>query len=122
VFLSNLRNMLVMEIGGSLWLVRATPRAWLEQGKRIRVRGAPTHFGTVAYEVVSDVDNGRISATVEMPSRQPPREVLLRLRHPKAAPIQSVTVNGKEWKDFDPARELVRLSNVAGTIAVTVSY
>jgi len=122
VFLSNFRNMLVMETGDSLWLARATPRAWLEQGKRISVRGAPTHFGTLAYEVVSDVDNGGISATLEMPSRKSPKEVLLRLRHPKVAPIKSVTVNGKEWKDFDAARELVRLSNVTGKVAVTVSY
>ena len=56
------------------------------------------------------------------PSRKPPKEVLLRLRHPKAAPIQSVAVNGKEWKDFDAARELVRLSHVAGKVTVTASY
>jgi len=122
VFLSNFRNMLVMEIGESLWLARATPRAWLEQGKKIAVRNSPTRFGEVAYEIVSDVDNGRIGATVEMPSRKSPREVLLRLRHPKAAPIKSVTINGKEWKDFDAARELVRLSSVAAKVAVTVSY
>jgi hypothetical protein len=57
-----------------------------------------------------------------MPPRKPPREVLLRLRHPKAAPIKSVTVNGKEWKEFDAARDLVRLSDVAAKVAVTVSY
>jgi hypothetical protein len=34
--------MLVMEEGDALWLARATPRAWLEQGKRIVVRNAPT--------------------------------------------------------------------------------
>ncbi|NQT53881.1 hypothetical protein HQ576_17630 [bacterium] len=122
VFLSNFRNMLAMEVGDSLWLARATPRAWLGQGKKIAVRNSPTHFGTVAYEIVSDVDNGRINATIEAPSRKPPAAVLLRLRHPKAAPIRSVTVNGKEWKDFDTSRELVRLSNVAAKVVVTVSY
>jgi len=122
VFLSNFRNMLVMEIGDSLWLARATPRAWLEQGKRISVRNSPTYFGTVAYEIVSDADNGKISATVEMPSRRSPREVLLRLRHPKTAPIKSVAINGKESKEFDAAREVVRLNNAAGKVAVTVSY
>ena len=69
-FMENFRNMLVMETGDSLWLARATPRAWLEQGKRIGVKNAPTYFGTVAYEIVSDVDNGKISATVEMPLAQ----------------------------------------------------
>ena len=122
VFLSNFRNMLVMEVGDGLWLARATPRAWLEQGRKIAVKNSPTHFGTAAYEIVSDVDNGRISATLEMPSRKPPKEVFLRLRHPKAAPIKSVTVNGKEWRDFDAAREVVRLTNVVGKAAVTVSY
>ena len=37
-FLERFRNMLVMEDGDVLWLARATPRAWLEQGKKIAVR------------------------------------------------------------------------------------
>jgi hypothetical protein len=121
-FLERFRNLLVMEDGLDLWLARATPRAWLEQGKKISVKNAPTHFGTLAYEIVSDADNGRITATVEMPSRNPPKEVRLRLRHPKAAPIKSVTVNGKEWKDFDPAKEVVKLQGVKGTVTVEASY
>ena len=59
----------------------------------------------MAYEIVSDVDHGKITATVEMPSRNPPKSVLLRFRHPKASPIKSVTVNGKPWTDFDPVKE-----------------
>jgi len=122
VFLSNFRNMLAMEIGESLWLARATPRAWLEQGKRISVGNAPTHFGTLAYEIVSDADNAKITATVEMPSRKPPKEVLLRLRHPKAAPIKGVSINGKQSQDFDAAREVVRLSGCTGKTVVMVHY
>ena len=122
VFLSNFRNMLVMEIGDSLWLARAVPRDWLVQGQRISVKNSPTHFGTLAYEIVSDVDHGRINATMELPSRRAPKEVLLRLRHPTAAPFQSVTINGKESKEFDATREFVRLNNVAGKVVVTVGY
>ena len=48
-FVERFRNMLVMEEDGNLWLARATPRAWLEQGKRIAVAAAPSCFGTVAY-------------------------------------------------------------------------
>ena len=44
-FMENFRNLLVMEDGESLWLARATPRAWLEQGKKIAVKNAPTYFG-----------------------------------------------------------------------------
>jgi len=59
---------------------------------------------------------------VEMPSRKAPKEVLLRLRHPKAAPIKNVTVNGEESRESDAARELVRLGNLTGKVTVTVSY
>ena len=75
-FMENFRNLLVMEDGQSLWVARATPRVWLEQGKKIAVKNAPTYFGTLAYEIVSDVDHGKIAATVEMPSRNPPKSVV----------------------------------------------
>jgi hypothetical protein len=121
-FLERFRNLLVMEDGPNLWLARATPRAWLEQGKKILVKNAPTHFGPADYEIVSDVDNGKTDAAVKMPSRNPPREVWLRLRHPKSAPIKSVTVNGKEWKDFNKAKEVVELKGLTGTVKVTAQY
>ena len=38
---------------------------------------APTHFGAMAYEIVSDVDHGKINATVESPSRKTPTNILL---------------------------------------------
>ena len=121
-FLERFRNLLVMEQGDCLWLARATPRVWLGQGKNISVKNAPTHFGPLTYEIVSDVDNGKITAAVGMPSRNAPKAVLLRLRHPKAAPIKSVTVNAKNWKDFDPLKELVNLRSLTGTVRVEVSY
>ena len=68
-FMENFRDMLVMEDGRSLWLARATPRVWLAQGKKISVKNAPTYFGPLAYEIVSDADNGKISATIEVPAQ-----------------------------------------------------
>ena len=145
VFLSNFRNMLAMEIGDSLWLARGTPRAWLEQGKRIALRAAPTYFGRLSYEIVSDVDNGQITATVSMPTRQArpvgnawrtgadwwgapggpsrqPGQVLLRLRHPKSAPIKTVTVNGKPWTEFNKDKETITLKGLTGQVTVTAQY
>ena len=121
-FLERFRNLLVMEQGGSLWITRAVPRAWLEQGKRIAVKNAPTHFGVLSYEIVSDVDNGKITATVEIPARNPPESVLLRLRHPKGAPIELVTVNGHNWRDFDDAREIIQLKGLQGRVEVKAWY
>ena len=114
--------MLVMEDGDLLWLGRATPRAWLEQGKKITVESAPTHFGTVAYQIVSSVDDGKIKATVAMPSRGGQKAVLLRFRHPRAAPITRVTVNGRAWERFDKDKEVIRLEGLTGTVAVEAAY
>jgi hypothetical protein len=121
-FMTNFRNLLVWEDGDVLWLARATPRAWLEQGKKISVKNAPTFFGPTAYEIVSDVDNGKINATVELPSRKAPKEVVLRFRHPKSAPIQSVTVNGKPWTEFNKDKEAITLEGLTGQVAVTDQY
>ena len=121
-FLERFRDLLVMEQGDSLWIARAAPRAWLEQGRKILVKMAPTHFGVLSYQIVSDIDNHRITATVEIPSRDPPKSVWLRLRHPKAAPIKRVMVNGKPYGDFDNAREIIRLEGFQGTVAVMVQY
>lgn len=121
-FIENFRNMLMMEIGKTLWIGRATPRVWLEQGKRITVRNAPTYFGDLAYGIVSDVDHGRITANIEIPNRHPAESIIVRFRHPKSAPIKSVTVNGKEWTDFDASKEAIRLTGLSGKITVTANY
>ncbi len=121
-FLERLRMMLVEEDGGSLWLARATPRAWLEDGKRITVQNAPTHFGDVSYEINSALKDGRIDATVNLPSRQSPRDVLLELRHPDSAPIVGVTVDGKKWVKFDAAAGTIHLSGLAGVVKVEAMF
>jgi len=121
-FLERFRMMLVMEEGDRLWLARATPRAWLAQGERIAVRNAPTHFGPVDYEIVSDVDHGKITATVQLPERSRPDAVLLRLRHPTRARMGTVLVNGKPWRDFDAAQECVRLVGLQGVVRLDVGY
>jgi hypothetical protein len=121
-FMENFRNLLVMEDGHSLWVARATPRVWLEQGKKIAVRNAPTYFGPLAYEIVSDVDHGKITATVEIPSRNPPKSAIVRFRHPKAAPIQSVMANGRPWTRFYKDKEVVELLGFTGRVVVVASY
>ena len=121
-FLDRFRNLLVMEDGDSLWLARATPRAWLEQGRKISVKNAPTHFGTVDYEIVSAAEHGKITATVEMPSRNPPKSVLLRLRHPEGPADPE---RHREWRaveGFRSCKEVVRLHGVTGDVKVQAAY
>ena len=120
-FLERFRNMLVMEDEETLWLARATPRTWLEQGRKITVKQAPTRFGPVTYEIASDEKAGRITATLDLPSR-PPAMVYLRLRHPRAEKLTGVEVNGAAWKDFDAERELIRLHGESGRLVVIPRY
>ncbi len=121
-FLERFRQMLVMEEGDCLWIGRAAPRAWLRQGERITVENAPTRFGTVSYQITSSAEDGKIRAVVEMPSRGGQKAVLLRLRHPGAAPIEHVTVNGQPWQQFDRDKEAVCLEQLAGTVTIEVAY
>jgi len=121
-FLERFRNMLVMEDGQDLWLARATPRVWLEQGKRISVKNAPTHFGATSYEIISDVEHGTIKTRVHLPDRGRPDTVLLRLRHPRAKPIRAVTVNGSNWTAFDKDKETIRLQGQTGTVTIEAIY
>jgi hypothetical protein len=121
-FVQRVRSMLVMEDRGSLWLARATPRTWLRQGKRISVQNAPSDYGAVSYEIVSDVDNRKIRAEVEMPSRRAAEKVWLRLRHPRAARIKSVMLNGKAWYHFQPDKETIDLAGLKGKVTIVAHY
>lgn len=121
-FLERFRQMLVMEDGAALWLARATPREWLAQGKRIAVRSAPTAFGPVSYEIVSDVEHGRITAAIDMPARGTESAVILRLRHPSDRPIKSVTVNGNPWPHPDSDADTIRLTGLTGHVRMEASY
>lgn len=106
------RHMLIREMADdALFLAQATPRKWLENGKQISVQNAPCYFGKLSFTISSHVDEGRIQADITMPGSRPPRSLFLRLRHPQAKPIQSVTVNGAPWADFNPEKEWIVIPN-----------
>lgn len=121
-FLENFRNMLVMEIDNKLWIAKGTPRSWLEQGKYISVANAPTYFGTLAYDINSDVDNGKITAVIQIPDRSKAKSIIVRFRHPNQAKIKSVTINGVAWNKFDPSNEIIEIKGLSGKINVTANY
>jgi hypothetical protein len=105
-----IRRMLIQESGNELWLAWATPRAWLENGKKITVKNAATYFGPMGYEIISHTGKDFIEATIDPPRRNPPpgMQIKLRLRHPAHKPIRSVTLNGNSSADFDA--DTVRIS------------
>ena len=109
--------MLVQERGDELWLGAFVPSDWMQNGKRVAVKQAPTAFGEVGYEMVSHVSEGYIEAVIDPPSRSKPQKLAVRFRHPDETPIRSVKVNGKSYKDFDPEKGCVYI--VPGALKIS---
>jgi len=112
VFVQMMRNMLIMEQGQTIRTLRlgtGVPRAWMTDGKVIRVERAATLYGPMDMTIRSEVGKGRIVASIKLPRRRPADVVLLRLRHPEGKELKRVTVNGKEWDKVSRAMELVVL-------------
>jgi hypothetical protein len=115
--------MFVHERGDELHLGRALPRAWLSNGLTVGIEDAPTYFGPLTLEIRSHVDSASVLVTLKPPTRNPPRRILLRIRHPQAKPIRSVTVNGAAHADFDVEREWVVLpGRLPGPQQIVIRY
>jgi hypothetical protein len=120
-FLETLRLMLVHErrdkdgtpVG--LELAFSTPRPWLGNGKTIAVNEAPTSFGALTYSLHRD--GHRVTGTVEVPSRRPPRMLRLRLRLPHGVEVRAVRVNGHR-RPLDLRSATIDLSGLSGTLDV----
>jgi hypothetical protein len=106
----------------TLWLGKAVPRKWLEDGKTTAVSDAPTRWGRVGYSIVSHLKEGTISAKVELPPSFP-AVTNLRLRAPGDAKLKSVTLNGKAWTQFNVADETITIpAGMSGTVNLVAKY
>jgi hypothetical protein len=92
-YLGTLREMLIHERRGprgapsGLDLAYSTPRSWLEDGKEVEVKGAPTSFGKVSFTLT------RTGSTIEGSLVLPPRcRCRLRLRLPAGQRLVHVVV------------------------------
>lgn len=105
-----------------LWLARATPREWLEQGKKIAVTAAPTRFGKVSYELRSDVQRNKVSAVIHAPEGSA-ATIKIRCRVPNGKKMRAVEINGEKWADFSAEQEVVTIPpRLKGEITVEISY
>jgi len=117
-----LRLMLVREEGDRLYLSSGAPRAWFLPGRTIRVEHAATFFGEMALHIESHADEGYIQAQVLPPRRSHPREILLRLRNPDGKKMTRVELNGQDWRQFDPEREMITIPGEENEIRVRAYY
>jgi hypothetical protein len=121
-FLEKLRLMLVHEVRDAsgrprgLELAYATPHAWLQPGKQIEVRKAPTAFGPISYAIASE--RGSVRVRLMVPARRP-RSLELRLRLPAGQRIAGVVVDGRSYTRFSRATGTIDLSGLRGDVELT---
>ena len=121
-WLQQTRWTFVIEHGDELWLAPFVTTNWLKDGMRISIGSAPTRFGKVSYSISSHVGQGYMEAVVEPPTRTPPREIVIRLRHPDGKKIKSATIEGAELLGIDPEREIVRVKPGSGRFVVRAEF
>ncbi len=113
-----LRNLFVRESGDDLLVGQAVPREWLRPGQRCGIERTGTHFGPAS--VLYTGGQEEITARLQGPQRNPPKEIRLRFRAPSGRPLLAVTVNGKPWKKFKG--EWVQLPGDIGAATVVARY
>jgi hypothetical protein len=122
-FLEALRLTLVHEttdVGTSprgLELAYATPRAWLEPGKRIEVRRLQTSFGSLSYSL--EAGPAAVRAAIDVPAGLT-GPLRLRIRLPAGQQLGAVTLGGLPYGRFaDP--ETLDLSGLRGHLELSVA-
>jgi hypothetical protein len=123
-FLEGLRLLLVHEARGpvgsprGLELAFSTPRAWLEAGKSIAVRNAPTSFGPVSYSIQRQQNVVHIDLTP--PASPAPTTLRLRLRLPAGQRIATVELVGQPVA-FNAKTGTIDLTGRTGELELVVS-
>jgi len=115
-----LRAFLLREEGETLHLALGAPRRWFEPGQAFGVEGMSSYFGSVTYWIRSS--DLSVSAEISLDAARLPGEIVLHLRVPGGRVIESVAVNGKEYGDFDPEAEIVRIAEPCDAMSVEVAY
>lgn len=122
-FLTMLRNLLVQDFDlddnsepETLRLLFGTSRRWLADGKTISIERAPTAFGPVSLRIESHLNDGRLDASVTLPSRNQPPRTLLRARVPEGWQVTAAKLGNKSLTVDKEGT--VDLSAERGTVAV----
>ena len=99
----------------TLRLAFATPRAWLEDGKHIAVKEAPTAFGPVSYTISSALSRKQINVEIDLPQRDI-KNTYIRLRLPAGREIGSVSM-GKLSSDG----ETIDITDLRGHVSIVAT-
>jgi hypothetical protein len=119
-----IRRTLVLEKGSELRLLPGAPRHWLEAGKTIQLKDAPTYFGEVNLSVESQVQRKQIVADLKMHLDGPDRlkSVSLRIPHPTKQRMKQVTINSQPWTKFSSETEMIQMNPLQSRHEIVVQY
>ena len=98
-----LRNMMVREDSTSLHLLSAVSPEWIGKGKIIRVKAAPTCFGTLSFSLDMQ-DDTRAVLHIQSVFDSPPHEIVLHL--PWFMDVSTVNADGVPTQILNGAVEL----------------
>jgi hypothetical protein len=113
-----LRKLFVREDGDLLLIGQAVPRNWLKPGQKCGIENTATYFGNTS--IIYQGGSGSITARLQGPTRNPPREIHLRFRTPGEKPFAHVTVNGQPWNRLDG--DWVILPGNLGPAVIVAAY
>lgn len=116
-FLMETRWMLYLEEGRTLKLLPGIPRAWMEDGKHVRLENVRSYFGPISLRVDAHVKAGFIEAAITCKSGDQPRSVTIRLPHPEGK--KAIRVTGGS---YDPLTETIVIKDFAGTAHVRAEF
>jgi len=116
-FLMDGRWRLYVEEGTTLTLLPGIRRRYLENGKVIEVDGMRSYFGPTHFRVQSDMEQGRIEASIECRSDRGLVQVNFRLPHHEGR--EAISVEGGRYL---PEEEAVLIENFGDQAKVKLSF
>ena len=120
-FLMRCRWMLALEEydRGLLRMLAGIPRAWMQDGQPLSIRGLKTYYGNVDLTVQSDLTKGKISILLTVNGEGFPKakKVSVRVPHPTGQKAKAVTAGS-----YDAATETVTFVSPSDTIMFDVLY
>jgi hypothetical protein len=86
-----IRDILIMEDGNSLHLLRGIAKGWLMSGEYVGIENAPSRFGDISYKVKYNKSKSNISGEIHFPKTNRNFETIVNLPLPENLKISKVS-------------------------------
>jgi len=119
-FVSQVLDLLITEKENEVWLGNGIPERWLEPGLPVELYDINTRFGKYKYTLRHGEEPETIVADISLPEKCP--KTLFFVNAPFHKPIQSVSINGKKWTEWDASRKIISLPRDQKSVKILVEY